>query len=136
VALFIWDKLYSVGVDELDADHILIASLINHIDDAKQAGTDETAVAALLRVLVKLAYDHFRREEAFLAHAQYPQLAPHIHEHRLVEEQLSELYDGYVRTSDPAISREIMELLNFWLVEHIMKVDMHYKPFVAAHRPV
>jgi hemerythrin len=43
VALIVWTNAMSVGVDILDADHIIIASLINHIDDAKQSGTDESA---------------------------------------------------------------------------------------------
>lgn len=131
MALIIWSSEYSVGVDALDADHIIVASLINHIDDAKQAGTDETAVGRILKVLVDHAYLHFEREEAILEKHGYPQLERHRQEHRLVEDQLAELYEEYTRTPDPQISREIMQLLNFWLVEHILKVDMHYKVFLA-----
>ena len=108
----------SVGNDALDDDHIVVASLINHIDDAKQSGTDEHAVGRILRVLVDHAFTHFAREEALLEQRGYPRLAEHKREHRLVEEELQEL------------SREIMQILYFWLVEHIMKVDMHYKSFL------
>jgi hemerythrin-like metal-binding protein len=130
VALIVWKDAMSVGVDVLDADHIIVASLINHIDDAKQSGTDEHAVGRILRVLVDHAFAHFAREEAVLEARGYPLLAEHKREHRLVEEQLQELCEAYARTADPELSREIMQILYFWLVQHIMKVDMHYKSFL------
>jgi hemerythrin len=33
MALVLWDERYSVGVEALDCDHIIIASLINHVDE-------------------------------------------------------------------------------------------------------
>jgi hemerythrin-like metal-binding protein len=132
VALIVWTNAMSVGVDILDADHIIIASLINHIDDAKQSGTDERAVGRILRVLIEHAFQHFAREEEMLEAHGYPRLEEHKREHRLVEEQLQELHDAYARTPDPELSREIMEVLHFWLAQHIIKVDMHYKLFLES----
>lgn len=114
----------------MDADHIVIASLINHIDDAKQSANDEQAVGTLLKVLLQTAYAHFEREEQLLERCGYPHLDRHREEHRMVESQLDELYESYTRTPDPALSQEIMELLHFWLIEHIMKTDMHYRNYV------
>jgi hemerythrin len=88
MALIIWSGDYSVGVDVLDADHIIVASLINHIDDAKQSGSDESAVGRVLKVLVDHAYGHFAREEALLEEHGYPHLERHRQEHRLLEDQL------------------------------------------------
>ncbi len=130
MALILWSNDYSVGIEALDADHIVVASLINLIDDAKQGGSDEAAVGRVLKVLVDHAYAHFAREEAFLEAHDYPHLKQHRQEHRLLADQLRELHQDYERTPDPAISREIMELLNYWLIEHILKVDMHYKTFL------
>jgi hemerythrin len=109
VALIVWKDAMSVGNDALDDDHIVVASLINHIDDAKQSGTDEHAVGRILRVLVDHAFAHFAREEALLEQRGYPRLAEHKREHRLVEEQLQELCEAYARTADPELSREIMQ---------------------------
>lgn len=131
MALIVWSDALSVGVDALDADHIIVASLINHIDDAKQSASDERAVGRILRVLVEHAFAHFAREEALLETHRYPLLERHRREHGLIEEQLQELCEAYERTADPELSREIMHILHFWLVEHIMKVDMHYKAFLA-----
>jgi hemerythrin len=130
MALIMWINDYSVGVDALDADHIVIVSLMNHIDDLKQAGTEEAAVGTVLKVLLDFAYTHFRREEGFLKRYDYSEFERHWHEHRVIEEQLEELHEAYARSPDPDISQEILELLNFWLIEHILKVDMRYKEFL------
>jgi hemerythrin-like metal-binding protein len=130
MALIMWINDYSVGVDTLDADHIVIVSLMNHIDDLKQAGTEEEAVGTVLKVLLDFAYTHFRREEGFLKRYDYSEFERHWHEHRVIEEQLEELHEAYARSPDPDISQEILELLNFWLIEHILKVDMRYKEFL------
>ena len=130
MTLITWITDYSVGVERLDADHIMIISLMNQIDDLKQSGPDEAAVGTVLKVLLDVAHTHFRREEGFLKKNDYPEFERHWHEHRVLEEQLQELHEAYARTPDPDISQEILELLNFWLIEHILKVDMRYKGFL------
>jgi hemerythrin len=50
----------------------------------------------------------------------------------MLEEQLYELHAAYQSTPDPDISRKIMELLNYWLVEHIIKFDKRYEAFLLA----
>ncbi len=55
MALIVWDKAYAVGVEAFDADHIMIFSLMNHIHEAKQSGTDESAIGAILKALLKQA---------------------------------------------------------------------------------
>lgn len=132
MALIIWDQAYSVGNAALDADHIVIASLINHLDDAKAAAIDEAAVGSILGALTAYADIHFRREERMMIDAGYADVERHREEHRLLEEQLVELQEAYARTPDPNLSQEIMELLRFWLVEHILKVDKRYVSSLRA----
>lgn len=128
--LILWTDEYSVGIDALDADHIIIISLMNHIEDAKQVSAEEAVVGRLVKVLLDYAYHHFRREEELLEAHRYPQLERHREEHHVLEEQLGELHAAYTRNPDPEISQEILELLNFWFLQHILKVDMHYKQFL------
>jgi hemerythrin len=135
MALMIWNSDYSVGVESLDSDHIVIASLINHIDDAKQFGSDEAAVGRILAVLIDQARAHFRREEKLLEKHGYPELEEHRKVHRLVEEQLTELQREYQRSQSSEISQEIMELLSYWLDDHILKVDMRYKAYLQKRVP-
>ena len=130
MALIIWDSNYSVGVDSLDADHIVLFSLINHIHEARQSAADEAAIGQILKVLIENAHAHFRREEKLLEKNGYPDLDEHLKHHRLVAEQLKELHEEYLRYQGAETIEELIKLLGFWLEEHILKVDKKYKPFL------
>lgn len=132
LGLILWKTEYSVGDDSLDADHIVIISLINQLDETKLSGRDEAAIGPILRTLIGYAVGHFRREEEMMFRGHYQGIERHLSEHHLLEQQLQELHDAYETTADPAISAEIMELLNFWILDHILKCDMGYKGRLAA----
>jgi hemerythrin-like metal-binding protein len=127
MALFLWSEAYSVGVDSLDTDHIILASLINHLDDASHAECRETVALAILKALISYARAHFRREERLMEKHGYPDVTRHRDEHQILEGLLTELFVEYERIPDPETHREIMELLNHWVVDHILKVDMRYR---------
>ncbi len=130
MALIVWDKAYAVGVEALDADHIVIFSPMNHIHEAKQSGTDEGAIGAILKVLLEHANAHFKREEGVLGKYGYPELEQHREMHRVVALQLEELHDAYLASHSPEVSDEIVALLALWLEEHILEADMAYKGFL------
>ena len=130
MALIIWDSEFSVGVDSLDADHIVLISLINHIHEARQAAIDDEAIVHILKVLTEHAKAHFRREETLLEKNGYPDLDAHIEQHRVLAEQLDELQEECLRYKDAETVEEIIKLLGFWLQEHLLKVDKKYKPFL------
>lgn len=132
LALILWKTDYSVGDENLDADHIVIISLINQLDETKLSGRNEAAIGPILRTLIGYAVGHFRREEELMHRGHYPGTAAHLDEHHLLEQQLQELHDEYAATADSAVGTEIMELLNFWILDHILKCDMGYKGRLAA----
>jgi len=132
MALILWTTDYGVGVDSLDADHIVIFSLINHIDEAHQSGTDEQAIGHVLKVLLDRAIGHFRREEMLMKRHGYPDLEAHAAEHRRIMEELGRLHAAYQEKPSAEVSREIVELLASWLDGHILKTDMRYRPYVGG----
>jgi hemerythrin len=131
-ALIVWNSDYDVGVDRLDADHIMIFSLINHIHDAHESGVDETAIGRILGILIDLAQAHFQREEALIRQKDYAYLAQHTEAHADLLEQLGSLHAAYEKTASPEISLEIVELLSFWLESHILEMDMDYKAVLGG----
>jgi len=131
MALIVWNNDYSVGVDSLDADHIMIFSLINHIDEAHQSGTDEKAVGRILRVLIDRAVAHFQREEMLMKKGGYPAYEAHAAEHARIMAELQSLFTAYQESPSAAVSGEIVGLLSAWLQEHVLETDMRYRPFLA-----
>ena len=132
MTLIVWSDDFSVGVEALDRDHIVIFSLINHIHEACQSGTDTAAIARILEVLREYALDHFRREEALFEKHGYEALGVHRAEHESITAQLGALYEAYRDNPSPAVAADIVELLAFWLESHILNDDMAYKPVLAG----
>ena len=126
----LWTSEYKVGVDSLDADHITIFSLINHINEAHQAGSDKQAVSQMLKVLIDRALAHFQREETVMKQNGYPDLEAHVEEHRKIVENLNTLYTAYQDDNNDTLSRAIVRILCSWLQEHILESDMRYRPYV------
>jgi len=131
MTLILWKNEYKVDVDSLDADHITIFSLINHIDEAHQSGSDKHAISQILKVLMDRALAHFQREEMFMKQSGYPDLEAHIEEHRKITEDLHSLYTAYQDSQSSTVSRAIVRILCSWLEEHILETDMRYKPYLS-----
>jgi len=130
VALIIWTNDYRVGVDSLDADHIMIFSLINHIDEAHLSGTDEQAIGRILKVLIDRALAHFQREEMMMRKNEYPDFEAHAAEHQKIIDELRSLYAAYQDHPSARVSAEIVSLLSAWLEEHVLESDMRYRPYM------
>ena len=126
----IWTDEYRVGVNSLDADHITIFSLINHIDEAHQLGRDNVVIRQILEVLMDRALAHFQREEMLMKQNDYPDLQNHVEEHRKIIEDLQTLYTAYKDNSSDTISRALVRTLCSWLEEHILESDMRYSPYM------
>ena len=131
MALMLWTDDFSVGVDSLDADHIVIFSLINHVDDANRSGDDQHAIGRLLKVLLDVAEAHFQREEEIMVQNGFPELEAHVEEHRNIIDDVQSLYVAYQETQSSEISHEIAKTLCAWLEEHILETDMQYRPYVS-----
>ena len=137
MALVLWTKRYSVGVDKLDADHLVMASLLNHIDEARRYRTDEADVNQVIKVLIDHARRHFRREERLLEKYGYPDLDNHKKLHASIRDKLGRLHKVHSLSLDPADSEAITRLLCAWLDDHLLMADMRYKGFLkqAMARP-
>ncbi len=131
MALILWSDDFSVGVDRLDSDHITIFSLINHIDEASQSGSDEKAIGHILRTLTDVALAHFNREESLMKLNGYPEFEAHAAEHMAIVDELTSLSAAYHETPSAEICRELVEMLSAWLEGHILESDMRYRPYIG-----
>lgn len=130
MAILIWSSKYSVGVEALDRDHLVLISLLNQIDEAKRFRTDEATVGQIMGTFVENALGHFRREEKLMEKSRYPELSEHKKTHRSIERQLKNLLAKHERALDPVVSEEITNFLCLWLDDHLLNVDMRYKGFL------
>jgi hemerythrin len=75
---------------------------------------------------------HFEDEETYLKKIGYPQLAAHEKEHQAFLEKATEL--AVVSVDGVQDAAGLHDYLKDWLLQHILKSDMHYGFFDEGKR--
>ena len=126
-----WDKKYSVGVKELDEQHLGLFRIFFTMLEIEDTQSDSPEVAENLQKLRKYTHEHFKREEEYMADCDYPDLESHIRIHKAFRERIEDLLSTETAKKDIDI-REVTKTLYKWLVTHICSCDQKYVPYVTA----
>ncbi|MFC1673789.1 bacteriohemerythrin [Pseudomonadota bacterium] len=116
----IWEDTLSVGIEEIDADHKLLITLVDKLCDRALADGD---VEEVLTELLDYTLYHFRREEAIMAACAYPGLDTHRATHQKLATQVNELAERWHQDHAPNVTQELLIFLRAWLAQHIMQDD-------------
>jgi hemerythrin len=125
---FEWMDSYSVGDDDLDADHRRLISIIDQFIASVAEHRTKEVTGRILEQLTDYTVDHFRREEEFMRRVNYPDYAQHRAIHNKLARRVTEFSVGWRREQeDPAA---VAEFLMEWLLHHILEDDMKYAPYL------
>lgn len=129
MAFLEWSDDLKLGFAEIDSQHRWLVAATNSLYDLLSTGQPERAeVEKLLNGLVDYTLTHFVTEELLFHWHNYPDEDAHTKEHtdfvNAVKEWKKRYQDG------EEISMEILEFLKSWLVNHILKSDKAYAPFL------
>lgn len=127
-----WTDELSVGVESLDADHKILISLLNQLDDAVQRGEPRETVEHVLDSLVDYTDYHFKREEMLMRAVSYPEYDAHVRTHSTLRAQVTDIRERYKRNPESIHAREVLSFLRNWLSAHILGRDHRYVPFMDA----
>jgi hemerythrin len=133
--LTLWTDECEVGINSLDADHIIIFSLINHVDDAIRSKANTNTIRSMLRVLIYFAVDHFQREETLMKKNNFPDTDAHMAEHHRIVMDLQSRLVAFEQNPSSGISGEIIDVLAAWANGHVLESDMQYRPFLTEQEP-
>jgi len=132
VAKFVeWSDELSVGIEEIDAQHKVLAELINKMHTAIQDRHGNQVVREILEELSDYTRIHFAVEESLMRILDYPGYEEHHEQHQQLLEQVVELKTK-VDEGKASIGFELMHFLKLWLTKHIMEEDMNYSGFFLA----
>jgi len=131
MALITWSAQMSVGIAKIDEEHQRLITLLNALHARMMAGRGDEVVGDVLDQLVSYAKTHFATEEALFRSHGYPQAAAHKKEHDDLTAKAVELQIA-VSGGKAFLTLPTMTFLKDWLTNHIMKMDMAYRPFFAA----
>jgi hemerythrin len=121
----------------IDRDHRALIAIINEFEGivpGPEAGDD---LQHILLKLTSYTKGHFAREEKFQASIGYPGREAHQLRHAQMIESLTRLREeiaatAWDETEFAAAHKRMAHFLHDWLVNHIIKCDLHLKPFVGA----
>ena len=126
----VWDKVLSVGNDEIDEDHRKLVDLFNMLHHAVIAGDAPDYLAAVLEELINFTAWHFSHEERLMLKYGYEGLAEHRADHQELINSVKELQQQILQ-SGKLVADEELTFLEHWLTEHILTDDMKLGSYLA-----
>ncbi|GAB4440229.1 MAG: hypothetical protein OHK0011_22740 [Turneriella sp.] len=125
---FQWEKKYSTGILEIDAQHQYLFALTNRLLRNVAEKVSLATIAVTIAQLEDYVDEHFMREEAMLRRARYEALDKHIEQHRKLRSHLAQFK---LRLQDESLSvTDFAHFMQRWLSRHILREDMQYLPAV------
>lgn len=130
MAFLSWHKRYSVGHEEIDAQHLKLFDFVNHFDDVTKMGMS-AELGLILEDLMAFTVVHFRFEEDLLQRIGFPQVTDHQKQHEELLGQVQDLRSRMIAGGhvDP---KAIVWFLADWLTNHIVREDMEYKAYLHS----
>jgi hemerythrin len=129
----VWDPKMSVGIPEVDADHLRCISLIEGLNHAILERMDSGEIGQRLRLVLFDADAHFAREDELFHRWHYPDTATHAALHRQV---LRDCHELVANAADLNINREWVRAalaVKGLLVDHLLIDDMKYHDYFVTH---
>lgn len=136
MAFIDWSESMSVGNLAIDHDHQVIVQMINLLHDHINSSQDRETVGNTLNSLIDYTVYHFEREEQVMAACNYPALDEHVHQHELLKTQVADIADRFHTHKEEVVHQQLMEFLKNWLINHILKEDMGFRPYAENHPEV
>ena len=127
-----WNDTWVVGVQEIDAQHKHLVSLLNDLHEAMKQGKGSDIMKNILGSLIQYTKAHFAAEERLMQQSKYPDIVAHKHEHVLLTEKVVAFQNDF-EAGRIGIGVEVMQFLGDWLRGHIRGTDKQYVPFLHAN---
>jgi len=131
MALITWDDSIKVGLWTIDTQHERWVGFINDLYEAMLAGKGKTVLRQTLAAMVDYTRTHFADEEKLMSTHGYSGYAEHKAIHDAFVAQVLDL-QRRVQADEIGVSREVLNRLKDWLLNHIKVTDQDYVPFLKS----
>lgn len=129
--LVTWNAHYSVGVARMDSEHQKLIGLVNALYTAMLEGRGRDILGQTLDGMAAYTVAHFANEERLMRVHSYPDFEVHKAAHDELAQRVKHLQEE-LRAGKPIVTREVMNFLQHWLVDHIVGVDKKYTAHLRA----
>ncbi len=128
-----WSEKYWTGIAEIDRQHKTLVDLINIMDQVCHRAVNSEAerrimMDKVIQQLVAYTLNHFSYEENLMKESLYPKFIEHKKSHETMIHAIQKYKSQYEKNNlNP---EALLEFLSSWLLNHIMKSDQDYAPYV------
>jgi hemerythrin-like metal-binding protein len=129
LSMYEWNNDYSVGIGSIDAQHQNLFRIVGELYAAMSAGQGKTVLAKTLDRLVQYTASHFAHEERLMGLHGYPDLAAHKAQHDALKAKVLQFQADF-ESGHVAMTTQLFQFVNDWLVVHIQGTDRKYVPFL------
>ncbi|MBI5442935.1 MAG: hemerythrin family protein [Deltaproteobacteria bacterium] len=125
------ERVYALGVEEIDCQHRALVGRINDAYDAAAGSQDPDRVRALVARMAAYAEGHFACEETVMREAGYEAALSHGREHHSFVRKSEDYAEALHAGRAPRVE-EVFRYLAEWLSAHILEVDMAFGRWLKA----
>ena len=115
-----WSGELEVHNATVDGQHKQLVDALNELAEAVQAGRGAPKLQPTLDFLVIYADMHFSDEENLMRKGSYPDMEPHVAQHRSFIAKAEDLR-AQAASGSATLDVELLDFLKDWLLNHIMK---------------
>ncbi len=116
------EEAIRVGIPAVDEEHMAIIEMIREVTSLDNSRRSRKKIKSVLMDLMEYITKHFHHEEQLMLSADYPDTEAHIRKHRILTEQVSQM----VMDGDNLSPANLAEVLESWILDHIMQEDSKY----------
>jgi hemerythrin len=124
-------KPMNTGDKLIDSEHDLQLQLIDSLADSIEKGGDFSPACYVLDQFIEFSDMHFLSEQLVMRLHNYPGYEPHLEEHTRLMKKVREIRSSVI-CGDQKLSREMVEGLREWLVNHIATKDVAFGEFLKV----
>jgi hemerythrin-like metal-binding protein len=126
-----WDFSYSVKIAELDHQHQRLFRTVAELEYAVRMGRADYVIDEVLEKVIEHTISHFAAEENLMEQHGFPGLAAHRRDHQMLAQKLTKFNLSNL-AGRPDVPAALLDFLQDWLREHILKTDREYSEYLNA----
>lgn len=134
MAEFAWTPKYSVNISKIDQQHSKFIDILNNLNMTLKKGEGREIIDKIIAELEDYADFHFKTEEDLFKKYDYPEYVEHKKEHDDFKKKVKEFLEKSQnqKSGKVVLTIEISNFMLDWLINHILKSDKKFGPYLNS----
>lgn len=126
-----WNDKFNLGIKLIDAQHQKFVQTLQSLYTALRH-EDPLAIDQVMVDLNDYVSLHFKTEEDLFKQYAYPDRRMHVAAHNFLRQEIAacKANNAYDKL---AMGQKLLDLLEGWLINHLITLDKKYAPFLLAN---